>query len=236
MTRSHIQPAPATATEKPAPRFVFVTGASGFMGQALVPELLRRGHRVRALLRARSSARPPPGCEIVRGDALEAKSFAQHVAPADTWVHLVGVSHPAPWKARAFADVDLASVRAALAAARGAGVRHFVYLSVAQPAPVMRAYVAVRASAEESIRGSGLAATMLRPWYVLGPGRHWPRSLLPCYWLLDRLPATRVAAGRLGLVTRDQMTCALVHAIESPPAGTRVLDVPAIRRCQPVSR
>jgi len=231
MTTSHPQPYPATERENPARRCVFVTGATGFMGRALVPELLRRGHRVRALVRTASLSRLPAGCEAVNGDALEVESFVQQVTPADTWVHLVGVSHPAPWKARAFAEVDLASVRAALAAARIAGIRHFIYLSVAQPAPVMRAYVAMRTRGEKLIHRSGLAATMVRPWYVLGPGRYWPRVLLPVYWLIERLPATRAGALRLGLVTREQMTRALVDAVESPPAGTRILDVPAIRQC-----
>ena len=226
MTTSH---PPSVAAEKPASRCIFVTGATGFLGRALVPALLQRGHRVQALARAESVSRLAPGCETVSGDALEAATFVQQVAPADTWVHLVGISHPAPWKARAFADVDLTSVRAALAAARIAGIRHFVYLSVAQPAPVMRAYVAARTRGEKLVHSSGLAATMVRPWYVLGPGRHWPRLLRPVYWLFERLPATRATALRLGLLTREEMTCALVQAVETPPTGTRILDVPAIR-------
>ncbi|HSD40612.1 MAG TPA: hypothetical protein VLD36_01990 [Burkholderiales bacterium] len=57
-----------------------------------------------------------------------------------------------------------------MTAASAAGVRHFVYLSVAQPAPVMHAYIAARAAAETRLRASGLDAPILRPWYVLGRG------------------------------------------------------------------
>jgi hypothetical protein len=69
----------------------------------------------------------------------------------------------------------------------------------------------------------------VRPWYVLGPGHRWPAALVPLYAILERLPATREGARRLGLVTRSQLTAALVHAVEHAPAAVRVLDVPAIR-------
>lgn len=210
-------------------RQVFVTGGTGYLGGALLPALLARGHRVRALARPASEARLPAGCGAVTGSALNAASFAPQVAPADTLVHLVGVSHPAPWKAEQLRTVDLASARASLEAARSAGVRHFVYLSVAQPAPAMRAYVAARAEAEALIAGSGLHATFVRPWYVLGPGHRWPYALLPMYALLERLPSTRDTARRLGLVTLRQMVDALVRAVESPADGVRVMDVEAIR-------
>jgi len=208
---------------------VFVTGATGYIGSRLIPELVARGHRVSALARQASAPRLAPGCRIVVGDALDAASYASQIDAADALVHLVGVAHPSPAKAEAFRRIDLASVRAALAAAVQARVPHFVYLSVAQPAPVMHAYVAARAEGEALIRASGIAASVLRPWYVLGPGHHWPRLLLPAYYLLERLPGTRDAARRLGLVSVGQMVAAIVRAVESPPSGVRLWGVPEIR-------
>lgn len=182
------------------------------------------------LVRPGSESKLPSGCVPIVGNALDKGSFAAHVPPADTFVQLVGVPHPSPAKAAQFVSVDLASVRASAEAATEAGVAHFVYVSVAQPAPAMKAYVAVRARGESLIREKGLNATFLRPWYVLGPGHRWPYLLLPGYWLFERLPATREAARRIGLVTRAQMTAALVAAVESLPSGIRVVEVPEIRR------
>jgi len=211
-------------------RRVFVTGATGYLGRRLVPRLLARGHRVRALVRRGSEDRLPGSCEVVTGDALEAATFAHAVAPADTFVHLVGTPRPNPAKARAFLAVDLASLRASVAAASAAGVGHFVYVSVAHPAPVMKAYVAARAQGESLLAAASLRATVLRPWYVLGPGHRWAAALLPAYWIAALLPSSRETARRLGLVTLAQMIAALVYAVEHPPESARIVDVPAIRR------
>src|SRR5262249_2643933 len=127
--------------------------------------------------------------------------------------------------------VDLASVKASVAAAERTGVAHFVYVSVAQPAPVMHAYVAVRAEGELAITEARLTATILRPWYVLGPGHRWPIVLSPIYAVASLVPGWRADASRLGLVTLKQMVTALTRAVEDPPEEgfRRILEVPAIR-------
>lgn len=219
-------------SQAPARRSVFVTGGTGYLGRPMVEALLRRGHVVRALARAGSEARLPAGCQVVLGSALDATTFASSVRGCDTLVHLIGTPHPNPSKAAQFRSVDLVSVREAAAAAHQSGVAHLVYVSVAHPAPVMKAYIEARSEGERIVTSSGVNATLLRPWYVLGPGHWWPLPMAPVYWLLERLPATRDAARRLGLVTRGEMVRSLVHAVENPPAGGRVVEVPEIRACR----
>ena len=213
----------------PTPRSVFLTGGTGYLGRRLGAGLLARGHTVRALVRPGSEGRLPAGAEPVVGDALHGLSYAAHVPPSDTFVHLVGVPSPNPAKAEEFLRVDLASVAAAVPAAATAGIRHFVYVSVAHPAPVMQAYIAARVRAEALIRESGIPATILRPWYVLGPGHRWPVVLRPLYAVARLLPGTSAGAVRLGLVTVEQMVAALRQAVESPADAWRVVDVPGIR-------
>jgi uncharacterized protein YbjT (DUF2867 family) len=208
---------------------VFVTGATGYVGQRVIPVLLDRGHRVAALVRSGSASKAPRGCEIVVGEPFDRWTFVKAIEPGDTFLQLVGVPRPSPTKAQQFLDIDLRSARESIAAANAAGVAHFVYISVAQPAPVMQAYQAARRQAEQALRASGLRHTILRPWYVLGPGHRWPYALLPIYWLMERLPVTRDSARRLGLVTLAQMVDAIVAAIENRPAHTRIVEVPQIR-------
>jgi uncharacterized protein YbjT (DUF2867 family) len=213
-------------------RSIFITGGTGYIGRPLITELLQRGHTVRALVRNGSESRLPPGVEAMYGNALDAATFTSAVPPSDTIIHLVGTPHPNPSKAAAFERVDLASIQASVQAATASGsIRQFIYLSVAQPAPVMQAYIAVRQKGEELIRNAGLNATMVRPWYVLGPGHRWPYILLPLYWLARQLPLTRDSAKRLGLVTLRQMVVTLVNAVENPVTGVRIVDAEVIRAC-----
>jgi uncharacterized protein YbjT (DUF2867 family) len=125
----------------------------------------------------------------------------------------------------------LISIRASVNAARRVNIRHLVYVSVAQPAPIMQAYLWVRSLGEAMIREARLTATILRPWYVLGPGRRWPKAILPLYRLAEAIPATRATAQRLGLVTIEEFVNAMASAAENPPPSgqQRIVDVPAIR-------
>jgi nucleoside-diphosphate-sugar epimerase len=208
---------------------IFLTGGTGYIGSRLIPQLVERGHALKALVRAGSENKLPAGASGIVGNALELDSYTDHVRGCDTFAHLIGVPHPSPAKAKQFHDVDLVSIKVAIKAARDAGVRHFIYLSVAQPAPVMKEFIAVRSAGEQMIREIGISATFVRPWYVLGPGHRWPYAILPVYWILEKLPKTKESAERLGLVTIDQILNALVWAVENPPTETRIVDVPRIR-------
>ena len=83
-----------------------------------------------------------------------------------------------------------------MVAAQRAGIVHFVYVSVAQPAPLMRAYVAARTQGEALLRASGLAVA------VLGRGMCWSRSSLAA------AAAARVldCAGALAIHPRNALT------------------------------
>ncbi|MBI3802442.1 MAG: NAD(P)H-binding protein [Nitrospirae bacterium] len=209
---------------------IFITGGTGYLGGRLVPALLGRGQAVSLLIRPGSESKRFPGAATLVGNPLDEKSYRDRIAPADTFIHLVGVPKPAPWKGAQFRAIDLVSIRAAVNAAVDARIGHFIYVSVARPASVMKEYIAVRAEGERLIRAAGLSATIIRPWYILGPGHRWPMALLPVYRLLGQFPSTRETAERLGLVTLDQMIGALVSAVEHPPEGIRIIPVPEIRQ------
>jgi uncharacterized protein YbjT (DUF2867 family) len=209
---------------------VFITGGTGYIGRRLIPVLLRQGCTVTALVRPGSESKLPHGCRIAVGNPLDRASFEGAIEPYSTFVQLVGVPHPSPAKAQQFYDIDLASARASIDAAAARQVEHFVYVSVAQPAPIMKAYQLSRAIAEGHLAQSGLASTVIRPWYVLGPGHRWPIVLTPFYWIAERRASSRAAALRLGLVTIDQMIATLALVVAAPPRTSRILTVPDIRR------
>ena len=211
---------------------VFLTGSTGYIGRHLIPELLARGHRVRALVRRGSESKLATGAEAVLGDALDANTFAHAIAPSDTFVQLVGVAHPSPSKADEFRKVDLVAIRESVRAVKGSSIAHFIYLSVAQPAPVMQAYVDVRAEGERFLRESGIPSTFVRPWYVLGPGHWWPYAILPLYWIWGAFPAHRDTARRLYPVKLAQVVRAIADAVEHPPNGARIIEAPELREAK----
>jgi uncharacterized protein YbjT (DUF2867 family) len=94
----------------------------------------------------------------------------------------------------------------------------------------MAAYIDARAAGEQAIADARLTATVLRPWYVIGPGHRWPLLLVPFYAVARLVPAWRESARRLGLVTLAQIVGAIVRAVEQPPPpGTmRIIDVEEI--------
>ena len=209
---------------------VVVTGAIGYIGSRLVSALSTRGFDVRALVRKGSESKAPRGCTVIIGNPLDRSTYAGGIAHSGTFVHHVGVSHPSPSKAREFREIDYTAAREAINAARGAHVGHFVYVSVAHPSPVMKEFVRVRTECENLVTSSGLNATILRPWYVLGPGHRWPYLLMPLYWIAGHLPFTRDSAIRLGLVTIDDLIQKLVWTVQNPPSGIRILEVRDIRK------
>src|ERR1044071_6830238 len=137
---------------------LFITGGTGYIGSRLIPALQARGHLVRALVRSGSESKLPPNVAHALGDPLRIDSYTAQIPPSDTFVHLIGTPHPSPAKAKQFQEVDLVSIEVASKAAREAGIRHFIYLSVAQPARLMQAFVAVREQGESLLRESGITS------------------------------------------------------------------------------
>jgi uncharacterized protein YbjT (DUF2867 family) len=210
-------------------RSILVTGATGYLGRALIASARRRGHHLKALVRAETAHPLPPDVPQVTGSPFAIADLERALSPGDTLVHLIGTPRPNPRKAKQFREVDLASAEIAARAAARVGAAHLVYVSVAHPAPVMHAYIEARTQAEAAFRATGIPLTILRPWYVLGPGHWWPMVLLPLYKVLEAVPSKRAVALRLGLVTHAQMINALLCAIEEGPQGIRVIEVPEIR-------
>jgi uncharacterized protein YbjT (DUF2867 family) len=208
---------------------VIVAGGTGYLGRPLIEKLCAAGFEVQSVARPQSVTKVPHGCGVIVGNVLDSRTYQDQVPAGSTFVHLVGVAHPAPWKADEFRSIDLVSLEQSVAAAKQRSAGHFIFVSVAHPAPVMKAFIEVRVQCEEVLHASGLCVTILRPWYILGPGHYWPYVLIPAYKALEAIPATRKGAVRLGLVTRSQMVAALAAAVAGAAKGVRIIETAEIR-------
>jgi uncharacterized protein YbjT (DUF2867 family) len=210
--------------------FVFITGATGYIGKRLVRILLQRGNRVISLVRKGSEQKVVDGAKIIIANPFDATSFVSFIPKEAVFIQLLGVSHPSPKKAQQFREIDLRSVKASADAAAASGVSKFIYVSVAMsPSKLMAAYQAVRKEGEDYCLSKKLNCTFIRPWYVLGPGHWWPVLLLPAYAVAELVPAWRKKARAKGLVTIGQMIKVLMNEAENSDSENKIIEIRDIR-------
>jgi nucleoside-diphosphate-sugar epimerase len=143
-----------------------ITGATGFVGSAALDVALEAGHTVRALTRRDQPARA--GVEWIKGTLEDTAALAELCSGADAVVHIAGLTNtPDPAE---FEAANVTGTDAMIAAAKGAGVKRFVFVSsLAAREPKLSAYGASKARAETLVEASGLQWTIVRPPAVYGP-------------------------------------------------------------------
>jgi len=164
---------------------IALTGATGFIGRALVREFLARGYRVRVLLR-RPSAVPIECSSAVIGDLARLRNMKDAFQDADFVIHTAGVAHAMSGVPED--DYRTLNTEATLNLARAAqasGVKRFVFLSSvrAQSGPSSRsilteddrpdpidAYGRSKLAAEEGLATLDLDWVALRLPLTYGPG------------------------------------------------------------------
>ena len=143
-----------------------VTGATGFVGQALIDAAAGSRVSVRALARQPQDKRK--GVSWVQGDLADPKALAKLVRGAEAVIHIAGVVN-AP-DAAAFEAGNVAGTMALVEAAVAAGVPRFVHVSsLSAREPRLSAYGASKARGEKVVMASGLDWTVVRPPAIYGP-------------------------------------------------------------------
>jgi NADH dehydrogenase len=150
---------------------ILVSGGVGVMGARLVKDLVGAGHRVRALTLPgdpNGGRLDGVGAEIVFGDITRPETLATPLEGVTTVFHLAGVilsNDPS-----IFRRVNTGGTRNMVEAARRAGAEHFVFVSSTSAIDPISEYARSKAAAEEIVRSSGMAWTIVRPTLVYERG------------------------------------------------------------------
>jgi NADH dehydrogenase len=209
---------------------VMVTGGSGFVGAAVIDELLARGHAVTALVNSRA-IRPQLGAtdrlRSVSGGLFDAKAVDDALAGCQAVIHLVGIIMQKPSRGATYDRVHVYGTRAVLEAARRNGVRRLIHMSALGTRPdAVSDYHKTKYQAEELVRGSGLDWTILRPSLIHGVDGEfmkmeaaWARRRSPPFLFMPYFGGGmlgRGGAGKLQPVSVGDVARAFVDAVETP--------------------
>ena len=206
------------------PKLCVVTGATGYVGGRLVPELLAAGYRVRCLTRSPASLRDQPWAgevEIAQADAGDAAALGPALAGADVAYYLIHAMNGG----RAFAEQDRRTARTFAAAAGQAGVGRIVYLGALTPGGPLSAHLRSREEVGRILLDSGVPVAVLRAAVIIGSGS---ASFEMLRYLTERLPAMItprwVGTPVQPIAIRDVLRY-LVGCAELPATVSRTFDI-----------
>jgi nucleoside-diphosphate-sugar epimerase len=211
---------------------VLVTGASGFIGRAVVTAFAHQGRTVRAAVRRPPQPAFAAGVEVVQHqDLSQSFDWTPLLDGVDQIIHLAGIAHTGGVAPALYDRVNRQAPAELAAAAARSGVRHFVFVSSVraqtgpsadhalterdEPAPT-DAYGRSKLAAEAAVRASGVPFTILRPALFYGPGVKGNFALL-LRAALSRWPLPlRDFVNRRSLVSIDNFISALTFVLSSP--------------------
>ena len=159
-----------TTTPTPEIGTVLVTGASGYIGGRLVPELLARGYKVRVMARAASAGDLErwPQAEIVAADALDRASLEGALHNVHTAYYLI---HSLVLGPREFAAADIRAARNFREAAQEAGVKRIIYLGgLGKDEAPLSDHLRSRKEVADELRKGEVPVTSLQAAVIIGSG------------------------------------------------------------------
>ncbi|HSO30035.1 MAG TPA: NAD(P)H-binding protein, partial [Candidatus Sulfomarinibacteraceae bacterium] len=230
--RSIFEPAPALdAAERATQPVVAVAGGTGFVGGAIAAELRRRGARVIVLSSRGEAGRGqlPDDIEIRTADVRTGDRLAEGLAGVGQLVVSLafrGSPMERPRRGDTFMEVDAAGTERLVAAARAAGVGRLLYISGAGAGPdARRHWFRAKWRAEEAVRGSGLAWTILRPTWIYGPRDVSLNRFLEFARILPFVPMTNLGRQQLAPIFIDDVAGIAADALASDAARDRLFEI-----------
>ena len=199
------------------PRVIALTGATGFVGTALIKRLHSAGYHVRAFYRGNGAGRhgSDQTLQWVQGRLDDPESLARLLSGSDTVIHCAGAVRGSEW--RHFKKVNTDGVARMVQAARQMhpSPRFLLLSSLAAREPQLSHHAASKRQGEKALEadGGGLEWVVLRPPAVYGPG---DREISPLFlWMCRGLaPQASSRASKFAMLYIDDLTDAIVALVE----------------------
>ncbi|HYU14750.1 MAG TPA: complex I NDUFA9 subunit family protein [Candidatus Acidoferrum sp.] len=211
-----------------AVRRVLVTGATGFVGHALLQRLCAAGHVVRCLVRRGSEGalRGQGAIARIEGDVVTRQGLEEGMAGCDAVIHLVGIIREHRASGVTFERVHTQGTLNVLEAAAASGIRRYLHMSALGTRPEAAArYHRTKWAAEEAVRASGLEWTIFRPSIVYGRGDGFVTMLASMVRRLPAVPVIGSGRQRLQPVPVEQVAAGFTGALELPATIKRIYEV-----------
>lgn len=202
-----------------------VTGATGYIGGRLVPQLLDRGYAVRALARNPDKLDDAPWrdrVDVARGDLADEESLRAAFDGIDVVYYLVHSMGTSP----DFVEAEARSARNVVSAARAAGVKRLVYLGGLHPPDAQLSdHLGSRAAVGDILLESGIETVVLQAGIVIGSGS---ASFEMVRHLTNRLPAMTTPKwvhNKIQPIAIADVLHYLTEAATAPVPASRTWDV-----------
>jgi NADH dehydrogenase len=209
---------------------ILVCGGTGFLGSAIVTELLRRGETVAVLSRDAAKIRQRFGnsVEVRQADVRQPAGLTEAMAGADIVINAVQFpTSPIEVKRRGwtFEATDYRGTCNQADAAKALGVKRFAYLSAVGAAPEGRHWYRFKWQAEQHLQESGLEWVIVRPTWVYGPGDHSLNRLLGYGRFLPFIPMFGDGKQQMQPVFIDDAAKVVADAALRPEAANQVFEL-----------
>lgn len=208
---------------------VFVTGASGFVGEEILQQLHQAGHSIRILARHPQSDLVQKEtsryrAEIYPGNVIDGATLPDGLKNIEAVIHLVGIISEVG--SNTFENVHTRGTQNIVAAARQAGVRRFVHMSaLGARANAASRYHRSKWAAEEIVRKSSLDYTIFRPSIIYGPGDHFVNLFSKMAQFSPVLPVMGDGQSKLQPIPVADVAACFVKALSTSAAIGQTYDL-----------